>query len=265
MKSIHAPAQTRKAALFVLKFFLFTVIFTLCTVVCVYIFRSCGTRTHSGSDDIAALCVSGNHFIIDAGHGGVDGGASAANGTPEKELNLALSFVLRDVLDILGYDAVMTRTEDLMLSDDGSGSNKLRDLRARLNIAKANPDAVLISIHMNKFPDTRLSGLQVWYSPNHPLGQTTAQFIQNDIKTYISPENNREIKKADSNIYILDRIGNPAVLVECGFLSNVREAQRLSDDTYRRKLALVIAAAASRARSGHNRIRTEQENSETDQ
>ena len=260
MKSICAPEQTRKAALFTLKFFVFTVIFTLCTVGYIYVFRSCGAETPPGDGNISVLSVSGSHFIIDAGHGGIDGGASAANGTHEKELNLALSFILRDILDIMGYDVVMTRTEDLMLSDGGSGSNKLCDLRTRINIAKANPDAILISIHMNKYPDTRISGLQVWYSPNHPLGQTTARFIQNDIKTYIAPHNNRKIKKADSNIYILDRIHNPAVLVECGFLSNVREAEQLSDDTYRRKLALVIAVAASHARSERDQSQTDTQN-----
>jgi len=241
--------QTLSAALFVIKFFVFTLILALCTAVFGTIFRSCVEPAPAGTGDISVISESGADFIIDPGHGGRDGGASAADGTIEKELNLALAAVLRDTLDILGYDAVMTRTDDLMLSDSGSGTNKLRDLRARVNIAKANPDALFVSIHMNKFPNPLYSGLQVWYSPNHPSGEKTARMIQTGYKTYISPENNREIKKAGSNIFILDRIKNPAVLVECGFLSNASEARRLSDSAYQKKLALVIAVTASEAHS----------------
>lgn len=253
LPSDKKPSEQRKqkfkASLFVIKFFMFTLILAFCTAVCGFIFRSCAETASAGTGDISVISESGADFIVDPGHGGRDGGASAADGTVEKELNLALSSVLRDTLDILGYDAVMTRTDDLMLSDSGSGTNKLRDLRARLNIAKANPDALFISIHMNKFPNTRSSGLQVWYSPNHPSGQKTAQMIQTGFKTYISPENSREIKEAGSNIFLLDRIKNPAVLVECGFLSNVSETRRLSDNAYRKKLALVIAVTASEAQS----------------
>ncbi|MHB1151878.1 MAG: N-acetylmuramoyl-L-alanine amidase [Eubacteriales bacterium] len=257
-ETLHVPSdkrpseqrkQTLSAALFVIKFFMFTLILALCTAVCGTIFRSCAQTASAGTGDISVISESGADFIVDPGHGGRDGGASAADGTVEKELNLALAAVLRDTLDILGYDAVMTRTDDLMLSDSGSGTNKMRDLRARLNIAKANPDALFISIHMNKFPDPRYSGLQVWYSPNHPSGQKTAQIIQAGYKTYISPENNREIKAAGSNIFLLDRIKNPAVLVECGFLSNASETKRLSDSAYQKKLALVIAVTASEAHS----------------
>jgi N-acetylmuramoyl-L-alanine amidase len=241
--------QTLRAALFVIKFFVFTLILVFCTAVCGTIFRSCTETVSAGTGGISVISESGADFIVDPGHGGRDGGASAADGTVEKELNLALAAVLRDTLDILGYDAVMTRTDDLMLSDSGSGTNKLRDLRARLNIAKANPDALFISIHMNKFPNTRYSGLQVWYSPNHPTGQKAAQMIQTGFKTYISSDNNREIKEANSNIFLLDRIINPAVLVECGFLSNESETRRLSDIAYRKKLALVIAVTSSEAHS----------------
>jgi N-acetylmuramoyl-L-alanine amidase len=233
-----------RAVSFTLKFIIFSLTLALCTTVCGFIFRSCAETLSADTGNLTAISDSGADFIIDAGHGGMDGGASAADGTVEKGLNLALSDVLRGILDVLGYNAVMTRTDDEMLSDGGKGTNKLRDLRARMEIAKTNPDALFLSIHMNKFPNTSLTGLQVWYSPNHPSSETTARLIQSAFKTYISPDNKREIKKAGSNIYLLDRIKNPAVLVECGFLSNVTEAKHLSDSAYRRQLASVIAVAA---------------------
>lgn len=234
--------SNKRVILFTLKFIIFSLTLAFCTTVCGFIFRSCAETASA-----TVISDSGADFIIDAGHGGMDGGASAADGTVEKELNLALSDVLRGIFDVLGYNVVMTRTGDEMLSDGGSGTNKLRDLRARMQIAKANPDALFLSIHMNKFPNTRYSGLQVWYSPNHPSSEVTARLIQSAYKTYISPDNSREIKKAGSNIYLLNRIKNPAVLVECGFLSNVTEAARLSDSTYRKQLASVIAVAAVRS------------------
>lgn len=231
--------SNRCVILFTLKFIIFSLTLAFCTTVCGFIFRSCAETASA-----TVILNSGTDFIIDAGHGGMDGGASAADGTVEKGLNLAFSDVLRSIFDVLGYNAIMTRTGDEMLSDGGSGTNKLCDLRARMDIAKANPDALFLSIHMNKFPNTRYSGLQVWYSPNHPSSETTARLIQSAVKTYISPDNNREIKKAGSNIYLLDRIKNPAVLIECGFLSNVTEAARLSDSAYCKQLASVIAVAA---------------------
>lgn len=247
--------QTEGALLFVVKFFVFAVILALFTACGGYFLKSCARTLSDDTVGIPVLSGSGADFIIDAGHGGMDGGASAADGTVEKNLNLALSAVLRDTLDVLGYNTVMTRTEDLMLSDGGSGTNKMRDLRERLNIAKANPEAVFISIHMNKFPRTLFSGLQVWYSPNHPSGKIIAEYIQAGFKTFIAPDNNRQIKKAGSNIFILDRIENPAVLVECGFLSNVSETKRLRDHGYRKKLALVIAVSAAEAKSSETNER----------
>lgn len=211
---------------------------------CGALFRSCGAAAPGA---LRTSAPSGADFIIDAGHGGIDGGAEAPNGTKEKELNLALSASIRDIFDILGYDVIMTRYEDIMLSDEGRGTKKQRDLRARLDIAETNPDAVFISIHMNKFPDSRSSGLQVWYSPNNEKSRPLAAVIRAEVKQYISPNNNREIKEAGSNIYLLDRIENPAVLVECGFLSNSSDMALLSDPVYRRRLASVIVLAAARA------------------
>ena len=182
-------------------------------------------------------------LIIDAGHGGEDGGAVGVNGEFEKDINLKIAFALRDMALSAGYDTVMTRTEDILLYDrnvDYKGRKKALDLLARVKIAQKYENAVFISIHMNAFPQEKYSGLQVYYSKNHPLSEEIAKEIQDGARANLQKENNRKIKPAGSNIYLLDRITLPSVLVECGFLSNFEECALLSSEDYQQKLALSI-------------------------
>ena len=139
---------------------------------------------------------------------------------------------------------ILTRDSDEMLDCNAKGgSRKTRDLRARVEIAEANPDALFVSIHMNKFPSASVSGVQLYYSPNNPESQELAQMIQSSVKSLLQTDNNRPLKAADSKIYVLNRTKNPAVLVECGFLSNYEEEQLLLDNVYRHKLALTLASS----------------------
>ena len=143
----------------------------------------------------------------------------------------------------------MTRTEDVLLYDrnvDFQGRKKVLDLAARRIVAektaaKYGGDSLFISIHMNAFPQTQYSGMQVWYGTGHPLSAEVAGSIQ-AASGAVMPENYRQIKAAGSNIYLLDRIQSPAVLVECGFLSNPAEAERLSREAYRYAVAAVVFA-----------------------
>ena len=200
------------------------------------------------ADPLPITCV-----VIDAVHGGEDGGASSAAGLVEKEVNLAVAEYLRDLCETAGISTVMTRTEDILLYDrnvDYHGRKKVLDLEARRLIAEQtaakaekNAEGILfVSIHMNAFPQPRYSGMQVWYGTADPRSAAVAEDIQR-ASTALMPDNTRKIKAAGSNIYLLDRLSTPAVLVECGFLSNPAEAERLSDDTYRRALATVIFSA----------------------
>lgn len=182
-------------------------------------------------------------LIIDAGHGGKDGGAVSVTGTQEKQLNLDISLTLCDMLHALGYEVIMTRDDDIELTHTDGGTRKMQDLLGRLKIARDNPDAVFVSIHMNKFPIEKYSGLQVYYSQNDEQSLELAQRIQNNVKTYIQQENNRKVKKADSSIFLLHKITSPAVLIECGFLSNNNEASLLDTVEYRTKLSAVIACS----------------------
>ena len=191
-------------------------------------------------------------IVIDAGHGGEDGGASSAAGVLEKDLNLSVAFALRDLLEAAGVPVVMTRTEDKLLYDrngDFQGRKKVLDLAARRIVAEKTAAAaaesggtsLFISIHMNAFPAPQYSGMQVWYGTGHPLSAEVAGAIQ-AASGAIMPDNHRKIKAAGSNIYLLDRIKSPAVLVECGFLSNPAEAERLAREDYQRAVAAVIFA-----------------------
>ena len=189
-------------------------------------------------------------IVLDAGHGGEDGGTVSESGILEKELNLQIANRLCDLLTASGYSVVMTRTEDTLLYDKNSdyeGKKKTQDLQARRKIAEETENAVFVSIHMNSYPDPRFSGLQVWYSPNHPSSKALANMIQEEAKNRFQPENERQTKAATSAIYLLKHLNIPAVLVECGFLSNVNEAQKLTTSEYQEQIALTVYLALENA------------------
>ena len=188
-------------------------------------------------------------IIIDAGHGGEDGGAIGVDGTLEKDLNLYIAQVLRDMLVSCGYSVVMTRNEDKMLYDptsDYKGRKKALDLAQRVKIANSYENSIFISIHMNSFPQEQYSGLQVYYSKNSTLSKSLADSVQSLIHENIQTENGRKTKQAGSNIFVLDRISNPAILIECGFISNHKECADLSQNEYRQKLSLGIFSAITK-------------------
>ena len=122
-------------------------------------------------------------------------------------------------------------------------SRKMDDLQGRLQILSEHPDAVLVSLHMNKFPQASAHGAQVYYSPNHAQSEELARCVQEAVRDNLQPENKRAVKEAGSNIFLLYRAKNPAILIECGFLSNPEEAEKLDDPQYRQSLACVLCAA----------------------
>lgn len=214
-------------------------------------------RVFAGSNDI--LTNNSNNvntknqltFIIDAGHGGLDGGASGLEGTLEKDLNLKIATLINHLLSVMGYDSVMTRDKDVMLGDGEKGSAKMADLKYRLETAQKYENGVFISIHMNKFPIESCRGMTLYYSPNNAKSQEIAEKIRDNNVKYLQKDNTREMKKADSAIYILNRIQIPAVLVECGFVSNPEEAVLLMNEDYQKKLAMVIVCSVISACSTH--------------
>ncbi len=179
--------------------------------------------------------------ILDAGHGGVDSGAVSVSGAEEKHLNLALTKKIGAFLQSAGIDVIYTRNGDEMLTSDRGNSRKTKDLLGRIEIAKEHPKAVFVSIHMNTLPIPKYSGLQVFYSDTNTANHPLAQEIQNTVSALLQPQNSRKAKNAGGKIYILDRIEQPAVLIECGFLSNAEEDQLLQNEEYQSRLAFAVS------------------------
>ena len=221
----------------------FLLLILLLSILCLLISLLAG-RFLPASEDVETLPHTQTPTVIlDAGHGGEDGGAVSASGIYEKTLNLAFATQLQQLLCANGIEVIMTRETDTLLYDrnvDFQGRKKALDLAARLKIAERIPNSIFVSIHMNAYPLTQYSGLQVWYSRNHIASAEIAQQIQDTVGQYLQPENDRRIKAATSSIYLLHRIKSPAVLVECGFLSNPEEARLLDSPAYQKKLSLLL-------------------------
>ena len=177
--------------------------------------------------------------VLDPGHGGVDGGAEV-KGIFEKDINLKLAKIIRDFLALYKVNCVMTRSEDVLLCDEGDTSKKKADLLNRVKITNTYESPIFVSVHMNKFPISKYSGLQVFYSTNNDSSLKLAEIIQEYTVTNLQPENKRQVKPSTSSIYVLDRLESPAVLVECGFMSNDEELEKLTDDVYQKELAFII-------------------------
>jgi len=184
--------------------------------------------------------------VIDAGHGGEDGGAVGVNGIYEKELNLRIALLLADMLRAAGVPVKLTRTRDELLYDKGSdyeGKKKVQDLEARLSAVNACTDPVLVSIHMNTFPVEKYHGLQVYYSANSEESAVMAETVQSKVKSMLQPDNRRQSKQATGSIGLLKRVDCPAVLIECGFLSNAEECYHLCEESYQKELSFSLYCA----------------------
>lgn len=181
--------------------------------------------------------------ILDAGHGGFDGGAIAADGTSEKDINLHITLQLGEYLRLCGYRVVYTRTEDTATDTIPGASvsrRKVDDMKQRLSFMKENPDAVFISIHLNKFTAGNVSGTQVFYSDRVLQSKILGQCIQNAVVRQLQPENTRSSKKEGRNTYLSRNATVPFAIVECGFLSNTRELALLKQPEYQDELAYCI-------------------------
>ncbi len=181
-------------------------------------------------------------IIIDPGHGGVDGGATSCTGKLESAFNLEISLRLRDLLHLMGYETKMIRTTDISVYTKGEtiAQKKISDLKERVRIVSETENALLVSIHQNNFTDERYSGAQVFW-PDTEGSQLLAKQLQDAFVSTLNPGSSRQIKKA-KGIYLMEHIPCTGVLIECGFLSNVREEALLRSAAYQQKLCCVIAS-----------------------
>lgn len=186
-----------------------------------------------------------HHVVIDAGHGGEDGGTTSCNGISESKINLEIALRLEDLLHLLGYNTVMIRTTDTSVYTSGTtiAQKKVSDLKERVRIVNSTQNSVLVSIHQNYFSDGRYNGAQVFYAPNEE-SEILAKTMQRTFVQTLNIGSKRECKAA-TGIYLMNRIQCPGILVECGFLSNQEEEAKLLTEEYQKKIACVIAHTLS--------------------
>lgn len=184
-------------------------------------------------------------IIIDPGHGGMDGGATSCTGKLESGYNLEISLRLNDLLRLLGYDTRMIRSTDISVYTKGDtiAQKKVSDLKERVRIVNETENSLLLSIHQNHFSDSRYSGAQVFYAETEGSAQLASQ-LQAAFQDALKQGRNRGVKKSEG-IYLMEHIQRPGILIECGFLSNVREEANLRDPDYQKKLCCVISATVS--------------------
>ncbi len=184
-------------------------------------------------------------IIIDAGHGGFDGGTSTDDGVSEKGINLSIALYLKEYLNFFGFNVVMTREADISTESEGLTtirSKKSSDLHNRMALMEKTDNAIFVSIHQNHFSSSKYKGAQVFYSPElSEQSSLLAENIQENIVYYLQKDNTRQIKPCGTSVYLIYNAIKPAVLVECGFLSNPEDAENLQDEIYQRKMALCIA------------------------
>lgn len=183
--------------------------------------------------------------IIDAGHGGEDGGATSCTGVLESTINLEIALRLDDLMHFLGIDTIMIRKTDESIYTEGNSiaAKKVSDLKQRVKIVNETENAILISIHQNHFSDSRYSGGQVFYSAT-PGSEQLANKLQTAIVQTLNPGSNRQAKKADG-VYLMQNIRSTGILIECGFLSNQQEEAKLRSESYQKNVCCVIASVLS--------------------
>ncbi len=184
------------------------------------------------------------YIIIDAGHGGEDGGAVSFDGLLEKDLNLYIAKKLSAFFCLSDAVPVMTRVSDCLLYSSGQENRKkFHDINNRITFANSFENSIFVSIHQNKFPIRKYKGFQVYCSPNNAESSVLGTLMQSNIRELLQNDNNRQIKLSDGKIRVLDSLNMPAVLAECGFLSNGEEARLLGTDEYKNKISYILYAS----------------------
>ena len=210
----------------------------------VILILSAGIRTIS---PVSLLITDGRSpvLILDAGHGGEDGGASTAAGDKESDINLAIVLKMEVLFAFLGVETVLTRDADISIYDEGCKTireKKVSDLKNRASLVQNTPNAMLLSVHQNTFTDSRYHGAQVFFGADERSVQW-GEYTQRLLCEELDPSNSRSATTVPEHVYLFRNVDCPAILVECGFLSNGEDAALLLTDMYQRKLAAVLVGA----------------------
>lgn len=180
-------------------------------------------------------------LVLDAGHGGIDGGAISDSGLKESDINLQIALKTEALVRFLGIDTVMTRETDTDNSDNKAYSEH-DNLVQRAKLANSTENAVLISIHQNKFPSAVVSGAEVMYSDNDD-SKALGLITQDNLVTLLDSSNRRVARPAPKELLLTSSVECPTILVECGFMSNPQEVQKLASNDYQLKLAAILAGS----------------------
>lgn len=183
--------------------------------------------------------------VLDAGHGSTDNGTIGVGGVSEKVVNLQITMKTKLLLELLGCDVVMTRVNDEPIAE-----SKLADMRLRLKIANTYPGGILLSIHQNFYPDASQHGAQVFFGEKTEGSKQLATILTDTFREKLDPDNRRKIKEGKGHYLLLEKTVVPAVLIECGFMSNPAEAKKLYDENYQMQLAFCIAGAVITFQNG---------------
>lgn len=180
-------------------------------------------------------------LVLDAGHGGIDGGAISDSGLKESDINLQIALKTEALVRFLGIDTVMTRETDTNNSDNKAYSEH-DNLVQRVKLANSTENAVLISIHQNKFPSAVVSGAEVMYSDNDD-SKALGLLTQDNLVALLDSSNRRVARPAPKELLLTSSVECPTILVECGFMSNPQEVQKLASNDYQLKLAAILAGS----------------------
>ena len=214
-------------------------------LVLLLVFAAVFLHNQLATAEIAAMAEQIPILIIDAGHGGADGGASTEDGVLESDINLAIAGKLNALAHLYGVNTVMTRETaeiDYPAEADTIAKQKVYDQKNRVALINSYPEGILISIHQNFYPDSRPMGAQVLYG-HTTEGEAFGKLLHENLVTTLDPDNRRVASPIDDNIYLMRNAMCTAVLVECGFLSNPQEAALLNSTAYQNKISVVLLAS----------------------
>lgn len=213
--------------------------------------KESGTQDSSDTKDITQddSAFSSFSILLDPGHGGKDPGKIGVHNEQEKDINLSIALKVRDSLTSAGFAVTMTRETDMGLYSEIDSNKKITDLNKRCALAKNTKPTLFVSIHQNSYSSSDISGAQVFYYSESEQGKSAAETLQKNLITIADPENTRKAK-ANNDYYLLKHCACPAVIIECGFLSNEAEATLLSSDDYQNTLAEAIVAGIKEYCSG---------------
>lgn len=209
-----------------------TAAFIIAILVCVLLFGEKNIKSMTAS----AALYGKPTVVLDAGHGGFDGGTVSLYGNPEKDINLSITLKTSSLLEFMGCEVILTRECDTALDKE-----KKQDMYNRLDIIKKYPDGIFLSIHQNHFTVPKYFGAQMFYgSKKQDESKALALILQKNFKENINNQNERQAKPAEKTLFLFKNAPQPCVLVECGFLSNPDEAKKLVNDEYQKQIAFTL-------------------------